>query len=301
MFLALVLFVLGILIHFAGRKTQPRPPLMRILPVIVIAIGLLVTVYNIIVIVPPGYAGVQVLFGSVLEHPLPNGLHIVNPFIGITEMDVRTQAYTMSAREQEGQIHGDDALEVLSSDGLTLRLDLTVQFRLSESSAAMVYQTIGVDYVGKVVRPETRSAIRDAAVGYVATDLFSSKREEFMLKVHTRIENAFRLRGIVAENTLLRDVQLPTRVREAINEKIAAEQESQKMVYVLQKERQEADRKRVEAEGISDAQKIISSSLTNQYLQYNYIQALRSLAGSQNSTFVITPFDQKLTPLINVK
>ena len=90
-------------------------------------------------------------------------------------------------------------------------------------------------------------------------------------------------------------------MREAINDKIAAEQESQKMVYILQKERQEADRKRVEAAGISDAQKIISSSLTNQYLQYNYIQALKELTQSKNSTFVIAPMDQKLVPMINVK
>ncbi len=121
-----------------------------------------------------------------------------------------------------------------------------------------------------------------------------------MQKVRARIEGAFKVRGIVLENVLLRDIELPQRVRDAINDKIAAEQESQKMVYVLTKEKQEAERKRVEAAGIADAQKIISTSLSGQYLQYNYIQTLKALAGSNNSTFVITPMDQKLTPLINV-
>jgi regulator of protease activity HflC (stomatin/prohibitin superfamily) len=226
---------------------------------------------------------------------------VVNPFVTIEEMDVRTQAYTMSGKDTEGQVRGDDAIEVLSGDGLTLRLELTVQYRLSSSDAAIVYRSIGTDYVEKVVRPEIRSAIRDAAVGYLATDLYAGRRDEFIQRVRTRLEKVFRDRGIVLEAALLRNIELPARVREAINDKIAAEQESQKMVYILQKERQEADRKRVEAAGISDAQKIISSSLTNQYLQYNYIQALKELTQSKNSTFVITPMDQKLTPMINVK
>ena len=179
-------------------------------------------------------------------------------------------------------------------------MEVTVQYRLSAADAASVYRTIGNDYVEKVVRPEIRSALRDGAVSYVATDLYASRREEFVQKVRARIDTAFRKRGIVLENVLLRDVELPQRVKEAINDKIAAEQESQKMVYVLTKEKQEAERKRVEAAGISDAQKIISSSLSNQYLQYNYIQTLKSLAGSNNNTFVITPMDQKLTPMINV-
>jgi len=118
--------------------------------------------------------------------------------------------------------------------------------------------------------------------------------------VKDKLVAAFKDRGIVLENELLRDILLPEKVRTAIDEKIAAEQESQKMQYVLQRERQEADRKRVEAAGISDAQKIIAGSLTNQYLQYNYITTLKELVNSKNSTFVITPFDSKLTPMLNV-
>jgi regulator of protease activity HflC (stomatin/prohibitin superfamily) len=301
MFLAFFFLLVGLAISLGTRKMQPKPAILKIIPSAFIGLAVLIGLYNTVIIIPAGHAGVQVLFGSVLETSLPNGMHVVNPFVTIEEMDVRTQAYTMSGKDTEGQVRGDDAIEVLSGDGLTLRLELTVQYRLSSSDAAIVYRSIGTDYVEKVVRPEIRSAIRDAAVGYLATDLYAGRRDEFIQRVRTRLEKVFRDRGIVLEAALLRNIELPARVREAINDKIAAEQESQKMVYILQKERQEADRKRVEAAGISDAQKIISSSLTNQYLQYNYIQALKELTQSKNSTFVITPMDQKLTPMINVK
>lgn len=301
MFFAIILLFLATLAYFSMRRTEPRIPQLRQLPKVLALLAVVIILYSCFVVVEPGHVGVQVLFGNVLDQTLENGLHPINPFVDVIQMDVKTQAYTMSGKEHEGQVRGDDAIETLSSDGLTLKLEVTVQYRLSASDASRVYKTIGTDYIEKVVRPEIRSAIRDGAVSYVATELYSTKREEFMQKVQARIDAAFKPRGIVLENALLRDIELPQRVREAINEKIAAEQQSQQMVYVLTKEKQEAERKRVEAAGISDAQRIISSSLTTQYLQYNYIQTLKSLAGSQNSTFVITPIDQKLTPLINMQ
>lgn len=300
MIFGLIALIAAVVAYFIGKGTPQRSPLLRFLPWIFVVIGIIVIGQSSVVVIDPGHVGVQALFGDVLDEVLPNGLHVINPFVDVIQMDTKTQAYTMSGKANEGQLAGDDAIETLSNDGLTLRLELTVQYRLSQSEAAKVYRNIGVDYVEKVVRPEIRSAIRDGAVSYVATDLYSTKRDEFMLNVKKRIEKAFSERGIILENALLRDIELPERVREAINEKIAAEQESQQMVYVLQKETQEAERKRVEAKGISDAQTIISSSLSSQYLQYNYIQTLKSLADGKNSTFVIAPMDQKLTPMINV-
>lgn len=300
MFLAIIFLLVAIILYFAAKKQQQKTAQMRFLPLVFFVLGIALTLYKSAVIIEPGHVGVQVFFGNVLDQTLTNGLHIINPFVDVEQLDVKTQAYTMSGKEQEGQVRGDDAIETLSSDGLTLRLEVTVQYRLSAADAATVFRTIGVDYTEKVVRPEIRSALRDGAVSYISTDLYASKREEFVQKVRTRVENAFKTRGVILENVLLRDVELPQRVRDAINDKIAAEQESQKMVYILQKEKQEADRKRVEAQGISDAQKIISQSLNAQYLQYNYIQALKALGDSKVSTFVITPTDQKLTPLINV-
>ena len=283
----------GIQQRSVSRAANIAWPVFLLIAVLVLAVGSFVTI-------DPGEVGIQVFFGDVQQSTLESGFHVINPLITIVRMDSRTQAYTMSAKTNEGQIRGDDAIQVLSQDGLTLTLEVTVQYHLSPASAPKVYNSIGLDYVEKVVRPEIRSALRDAAVNYLATDLYSSKRDDYTGLVKSKLLTAFKDRGIVLENVLLRDILLPEKVRTAIDEKIAAEQESQKMQYVLQRERQEADRKRVEAAGISDAQKIIAGSLTNQYLQYNYITTLKELVNSKNSTFVITPFDSKLTPMLNV-
>ncbi len=276
-----------------GRISSTLYPVFFIIAVIILLVGSFVTV-------EPGEVGVKVLFGSTDQDVLTSGFHAINPLVNVVRMDVRTQAYTMSGKANEGQVKGDDAIQVLSSDGLTLTMEITVQYHLSGESAPKVYSTIGLDYVEKIVRPEIRSALRDAAVSYAATDLYASKRDAYGSQVKTKLMQAFKDRGIVLESVLLRDILLPEKVRNSIDEKISAEQESQKMKYVLQRETQEAERKRVEAGGISDAQKIIAASLTNQYLQYNYISTLKELVNSKNSTFVIAPIDSKLTPLLNV-
>jgi regulator of protease activity HflC (stomatin/prohibitin superfamily) len=276
-----------------ARVSRIAYPIFLVLAVVVLAFGSFVTI-------EPGQVGIQVFFGDVQPDVLENGFHLINPLLEVVHTDARTQAYTMSAKTNEGQIKGDDAIQVLSQDGLTLTLEVTVQYHLSPASAPKVYRSIGLDYVEKIVRPEIRSALRDAAVNFNATDLYSTKRDEYTRLVKEKLLAAFKDRGIVLEGVLLRDILLPEKVRTAIDEKIAAEQESQKMQYILQREKQEADRKRVEAAGISDAQKIIAGSLTNQYLQYNYITTLKELVNSKNSTFVITPFDSKLTPMLNV-
>jgi len=211
-------------------------------------------------------------------------------------MDIRTQAYTMSSMQDEGQQKGDDAISTLSSDGLSLRLDVTILYRLNENDAPQVYRTIGTDYVEKIVRPAVRTAIRDVSVSYSATDIYSVKREDFVRDVTKNLEAAFNGRGIMLERVLLRNVELPEKVRAAIDEKIASEQRAQQMVYVLQKEKQEAERKRVEAQGISDYNKIVSQSITDQVLQLKGIEATLELSKSTNSKMVI--MNGKNMPLI---
>jgi regulator of protease activity HflC (stomatin/prohibitin superfamily) len=261
------------------------------------AIGIIIAlIFSCVAQVGAGEVGVQVLFGSVQEGSLKSGLNFVNPLVSVESMDIRTQAYTMSSTQDEGQQAGDDAISTLSSDGLTLRLDLTVWYRLSEGDAPQVYRTIGTDYVEKIVRPAVRTAIRDVSVGYAATDIYSSKRDDFVANVTKNLESAFNGRGIILERVLLRNVELPEKVRAAIDEKIASEQRAQQMVYVLQKEKQEAERKRVEAQGISDYNRIVSQSITDQVLQLKGIEATLELAKSNNSKMVI--MNGKNMPLI---
>jgi regulator of protease activity HflC (stomatin/prohibitin superfamily) len=253
-------------------------------------------IFSAIVQIGPGQVGVQVLFGSVQDGVLHSGLNFINPLVSIEKMDVKTQAYTMSSAQDEGQVKGDDAIVSLSADGLTIRLDVTVWYRLNDADAPQVYRSIGTDYVEKIVRPAIRTAIRDISVDYSATDIYSVKREEFVKNVTKNLENAFNGRGVVLERVLLRNVELPEKVRTAIDEKIAAEQKAQQMVYVLQKEKQEAERKRIEAQGVADYNKIVSQSITEQTLQMKGIEATLELSKSSNSKMVI--MNGKNMPLI---
>jgi regulator of protease activity HflC (stomatin/prohibitin superfamily) len=298
--IALIIFLLIVaLVVNQLRKNVPNTATQKLFSIIRNAafIGIFIAaIFSAIAQVGAGEAGVQVLFGSVQDGVLKSGLNFVNPLIDVVKMDVKTQAYTMSSIKDEGQQSGDDAISSLSMDGLTLKLDVTVWFRLNENDAPQVYRTIGTDYVEKIVRPAVRTAIRDVSVGYSATDIYSIKREDFVREITRNLENAFNGRGIILERVLLRNVELPERVREAIDEKIASEQRAQQMVYVLQKEKQEAERKRVEAQGISDYNRIVSQSITDQVLQLKGIEATLELGKSPNAKMVI--MNGKNMPLI---
>jgi regulator of protease activity HflC (stomatin/prohibitin superfamily) len=301
----LVIFFIILVIVFSVIKKQVRDnpkvekgvSFLRIVAYLGIGISIILSC---LVQIGPGEIGVPILFGGVQDNVLRSGLNIVNPLVSVEKLDVKTQAYTMSGVKDEGAVKGDDAIITLSQDGLTLKLDVTVWFRLSEGDAPNLLRTIGTDYVEKIVRPASRTALRDVSVMFSATDIYSTKREDFISEINKKLENSFQGRGIVLERVLLRNVELPPKVKEAIDEKISAEQRAQQMVYVLQKEKQEAERKRVEAEGISTAQKIIANTISAPYLQWKYIETLKELVNSKNNTIVITPYDSHLTPLLNL-
>lgn len=295
----IIFFAIVAIIVTQLKKSAANTATSKMLGVVrnVAFIGILGTIiFSSIAQVGAGQTGVQVLFGSVQERTLPSGLNIVNPLVSVESMDIKTQAYTMSSTQDEGSQTNDDAISTLSSDGLTLRLDLTIWFRLNETDAPQVYRTIGINYAEKIVRPAIRTALRDVSVGFNATDIYSVKREDFVRDVTKNLENAFTGRGIILERVLLRNVELPEKVRAAIDEKIASEQRAQQMVYVLQKEKQEAERKRVEAQGISDYNRIVSQSITDQVLQLKGIEATLELGKSENSKMVI--MNGKNMPLI---
>jgi regulator of protease activity HflC (stomatin/prohibitin superfamily) len=237
--------------------------------------------------VDAGEVGVQKLFGKVDNNVLGSGLSFVNPLVTISEINVKTQEYTMSAIHNEGKKEGDDAIRVLTSDGLEVTLDLTVLYHVNTADAPRIVQEIGEDYERVIVRPITRTKIRDNAVAYSAVDLYSIKREEFQSRIFKDIDAIFKGRGLVLEQLLIRNIALPESVKAAIEEKINAEQASQKMQYTLQKEKQEADRKRIEAQGIADYQRILSQGLSDKMLQYEQIKAQKELSLSPNTKVVI--------------
>lgn len=234
-----------------------------------------------------GQVGVVSLFGNVGDRTLNSGLNFVNPLANVTEFDTKTQNYTMSATNDEGQKAGDDAIRVLTADGLEVVIDLTVLYRIVPADAPNIYRQIGTDYTDKIVRPITRTRIRDNAVYYDAVALYSTRRDEFQGRIYKTIEADFKKRGLMLEQLLIRNINLPASVKKTIESKINAEQDAQKMQFVLQKERQEAERKRVEAQGIADYQKILSTGLSDKQLQYEQIKAQRELAASPNAKIVI--------------
>ncbi len=286
----MIFIVLGILVLVVALALRSVPNVSGFSRVgVMIAIGfiLLGFIVSSFVQIDAGHVGVTKLFGKVQSVVLPSGLHVINPLYDVQRLDVRTQNYTMSGITDEGHRAGDDAIRVLTADGLEVTIDLSVLYHVIAPDAPKLIRETGADYEDKIVRPISRTKIRDNAVYYEAVALYSTKRDEFQNRIFKGIDDEFKRRGLFLENLLVRNITLPAAVKTSIEQKIQAEQESQKMQFVLTKEKQEADRKRVEAQGIADYQRIISESLTDKQLQYEQIKAIKDLAQSQNSKIIM--------------
>ncbi len=287
----MVWIIFGVLLFgITGVVVKNNPALVRyrsvgrIIALLLIVLGIL---FACIVQINIGQVGVKVLFGKVQNDVLKSGLHFINPLLDIERVDIKTQNYTMSGVNDEGDKAGDDAIKVLASDGLEVTIDLTVLYRVVASETPKLLSETGPDFKDKIVRPLTRTKIRDNAVYYQAIELFSNKRDEFQQRIYKSIEVNFKQRGLLLEQLLIRNITLPNSVKASIESKINAEQDAKKMEFVLQKERQEAERKRVEAQGIADYQRIINTGLTDNQLQYEQIQAIKELALSPNAKIVM--------------
>ena len=271
----------------------------------VITVGILTIIAglgtSVIKQVGAGQAGVQTLFGKVNTRVLESGLNFINPLVEVVMFDVKTQNYTMSGVHDEGDNAGDDAIRVLSADGLEVIIDLTVLYRVLPNEAPRILKEIGTDYQNTIVRPITRTKIRDNAVYYDAISLYSTKRDEFQARIFKGIEKDFKDRGLFLEQLLVRNITLPQSVKVTIESKINAEQDAQKMQFVLQKEKQEAERKRVEAQGIADYQKIINTGLSEQQLQYEMIKANKEIALSPNAKIIIMGNSKGMPLILNDK
>jgi regulator of protease activity HflC (stomatin/prohibitin superfamily) len=285
------LLILGILLLIAGFTIARRTDTLRRYSIPLRVVGLLLAIAGLssasIVQIGAGEVGVKILYGRVQNDVLGSGLHFINPLMEVQKMDIKTQNYTMSAVKDEGAREGDDAIRVLSSDGLEVVIDLTVLYKVLPADAPTILRETGLDYTDKIVRPLTRTRIRDNAVYYDAVSLYSTKRDEFQHRIFESITGDFQKRGLLLEQLLVRNITLPQAVKTSIEQKMTAEQDAQKMEYVLQKESQEAQRKRVEAQGIADYQRIISESLTDRQLQYEFIKAQLEIAKSPNAKVII--------------
>ncbi|MGD0583295.1 MAG: prohibitin family protein [Bacteroidales bacterium] len=297
----MTVIVVGILIIIIGfvaaRADEPilrkNRSVIKTAGVIVILVGLSIAC---VIQIEPGQIGVQKLFGKVSNNVLESGLNIINPLVKVVLFDIKTENYTMSGVVDEGNKQGDDAIRVLTADGLEVIIDLTVLYRVIPTEAPRILKEVGTDYRNVIVRPICRTKIRDNAVYYDAVALYSTKRDEFQAKIFSTIEANFKERGLLLEQLLVRNITLPASVKASIESKINAEQDAQKMTFVLQKERQEAERKRVEAQGIADYQKILNTGLSDRLLQYEMIKAI---SASPNAKLIFMTNGKNLPVMVD--
>jgi prohibitin 1 len=235
--------------------------------------------------VPAGHVGVLVLFGRVTDNVLPEGTHIVNPLLKVYRMSVRTQ----ELKEQAS---------VPSREGLLVTLDTSLLFRLNQAKANQAFQTIGPNYIQVVVEPNLRSAIRSITAAHSANALYTGEREQVAQAIAEELRRELEPRGIEVQSVLLRDIQLPQVVRQAIEAKQQAEQEALRMQFVLERETREAERKRIEAAGIADFQRIVAQGISQQLLTWKGIEATEKLATSQNAKVVVIGGGRTGLPLI---
>jgi regulator of protease activity HflC (stomatin/prohibitin superfamily) len=290
-----VILVIGFVIANFDPSLKRYRSVIKTVGVVVILIGISTSA---VVQVEPGQVGVQKLFGKVSDNILESGLNIINPLVKVVMFDIRTENYTMSGVTDEGSKLGDDAIRVLSADGLEVIVDLTVLYKVIPTDAPRILKEVGTDYRTVLVRPICRTKIRDNAVYYDAVALYSTKRDEFQSRIFATIETNFKERGLMLEQLLVRNLTLPASVKATIESKINAEQDAQKMTFVLQKERQEAERKRVEAQGIADYQKILSTGLSDRLLQYEMIKAI---SASPNAKLIFMTNGKNLPILVDSK
>jgi regulator of protease activity HflC (stomatin/prohibitin superfamily) len=267
------------------RMSRVQNLIPRRLGGILTAVVLLILAWISVTSVPTGNVGVLTLFGRVTGEILPEGIHLINPLKSVNKLSVQTQSIKETAN-------------VPSNEGLILALDSTLLFHLDRTKAAEVYQRIGDDYSAKVVEPTLRAAIRSATSAHTANALYTSARELVAKQIQDELLVELGARGFTVENVLLRDVQLPALLKTSVEAKQQAEQDALRMSFVLQKEKQEAERKRIEAQGIADFQRIVAQGISPQLLEWKGIEATEKLATSQNAKVVLIGNSKTGLPLI---
>jgi len=236
--------------------------------------------------IPAGHVGVVDFFGVVSDQTLRAGINPVNPLASVIKYSIQTQEHK-------------ETMQVLSREGLTIGLEVSALYRLNPDSAARVYKTVaGGDYETIILIPQFRSICRAVTASFQASALYSTERERLGSSIQEELAKTVAPRGVTIENTPIRNVALPTQLTEAIEQKQRADQESQRMEFILTKEKQEADRKRIEAKGIADFQAIVAAGISEQLLRWKGIEATEKIAQSPNTKVIIVGAGKDGLPII---
>jgi len=250
-----------------------------------IAVALFIALLQCFTVIPAGHTGVIDFLGYVSDNTLKPGVNLVNPMANVEKMSVKTQELK-------------ETMNVPSEEGLGVELEISLLFKLNPDKANEIYKTVGPNYSEIILTPQFRSVVRGVTAKYEAKALYTASREKLAGEIVSELEKLVGPRGITIEQAALRQIILPARLTQSIEEKLQAEQESQRMAFVLQRETQEADRKRIEAKGIADFQEIVSKGISEQLLKWKGIEATEKLANSQNTKVVIIGSGKDGLPLI---
>lgn len=270
---------------------QPSFDPGKIRPYIFIGVAvviILIVVSNIFVILQPTERGVvfkKYTTGLDVDNIKGEGLNIIAPWNDV-----------IIFRIEEQQI--EETMDVLSKDGLSISIDVSLRFRPKPEEIGYLYRAFRNSYIESLIRPELRSAVRKIIGQYTPEELYATKRQE----IETRIEQS--TREILDNNfvelkaLLFRSIKLPKTIKESIEQKLAAEQEAQKYDFLIEKEKKEAERRRIDAEGKATANRILSASITDNILREKGISATEELAKSSNSKIVVIGGGDDGLPLI---
>lgn len=236
--------------------------------------------------VESGGAGVLwTITGGTQDGAYGEGIHIVAPWNRMVVYDIRTQ----DRLEQ---------MQMITNNGLSVGLEVSLRFRALPADVWKLHSQIGPAYYDKILKPNLRAVTRDVVGQYSPEEVYAVKRDEVANKISQALSSAVKDKHLVVEAVLIRNIVLPEKLRQAISEKLEEEQRSLKMKFVLERERQEAERKRIEAQGIADFQKIVSKGINAQLLQWKGIEATEALAKSENAKVVVIGSGKDGLPLI---
>lgn len=287
-FLIFILVAVAAFISWKNMRVNPNTSNSAGISLIVAAGAAVAALSNCFTVIPAGHVGVIDFFGTVSDNTLKAGINFVNPLARVVKMSIKTQEIK-------------EVMEVPSKEGLTVQLEVSLLYHLNPEKAADVYKTVGEEYESVILEPQFRSVTRGVTASFEAKALYTSEREHLSQLLLSEIVKATTERGISVEAAPLRRVTLPAGLSSSIEQKLQSEQESQRMQFILTKEKQEADRKRIEAQGISDFQKIVNQGLNSQLLTWKGIEATEKLANSPNTKVIIVGGKDGLPLILDTK
>jgi len=281
--IALIAAAVAFFVHKNAKKRFQKSE--ATFAIIGFIVALFIALLQIVTIIPAGHTGVIDFLGYVSDNTLKPGINMINPMANVEKLSIKTQELK-------------ELMNVPSQEGLSVELEISLLYRLNSEKANEIYKTVGPNYVEIILIPQFRSVVRGVTARYEAKALYTASREKLAGEIVSELEKLVGPRGITIEQAALRQIKLPSRLTQSIEEKLQAEQESQRMAFILLKETQEADRKRIEAKGIADFQDIVSKGISDQLLKWKGIEATEKLANSQNSKVVIIGSGKDGLPII---